>query len=588
MDTARLKRLADLLGWAGLVLVGVLSVAPLLLEHRPVSFVHSYKSLPAAWGSKGLVVFLMAGVIGFRAWLDARMDPRQGGAAFAVLVLLATAMTVFHWSLVDQRHLVGAPVPVRKWQEIQYLAVLNGEIHSQDGAWSTVPHVFRPLPYGFTRTLEIVTHDWVFACLAYRWFFTFWFVWAFYRFVRLFHSVARSLLSVGVLLVLYPLSIWYYYGQLTDPASHALYALGLIYVVQNRWVALALALALGVLAKETAVVLVAGYYLCYWRAGIPALSRTAVLVVGCVAAFLAARLPLGWKVGFDAINATSGLMIGTNLGFGRQVFNQGLAPHSQNYIQPLVFIGAFLPWIVAYWRSADRSLKVLFLTQVPLVLLSSLCFSWLNESRNYIPLLPILTSLAQPGRKGNRCPNRRATIDRQYAARRIPSRSACVACRGFTRMSRLMANAFSANPPSCSSFAPNSRSLAGTPTSARSRSTAATARSAASCSDNPATFSPRSRAMVANSFRRDGRLKRMTCGKSSPLPAPCEQWTAPPTGYSSAWTTATPTLENDSPASVAASAIPSRASRSAPWATARRRWVPISAIAFSARTSPYG
>jgi hypothetical protein len=203
-----------------------------------------------------------------------------------------------------------------------------------------------------------------------------------------------------VLLVLYPLSIWYYYGQLTDPASHALYSLGLIYVVQNRWVALALALALGVLAKETAVLLVAGYYLCYWRQGIRALAISAALIVSCVAAFLAARLPIGWSIDFNSINSTTGLMIGTNLGFGRQIFTGGLAPVSQNYIQPLVFFAAFVPWIVAYWRTADRSLKALFLTQVPLVLLSSLCFSWLYESRNYIPLLPILTSLVQPAQKG--------------------------------------------------------------------------------------------------------------------------------------------------------------------------------------------
>ena len=48
------------------------------------------------------------------------------------------------------------------------------------------PHQFRPLPYGFTRSLELVTGDWHFACLAYRWFFLYWFVWGFYRFVRLY------------------------------------------------------------------------------------------------------------------------------------------------------------------------------------------------------------------------------------------------------------------------------------------------------------------------------------------------------------------------------------------------------------------
>ena len=31
------------------------------------------------------------------------------------------------------------------------------------------------------------------------------------------------------------------------------------------------------------------------------------------------------------------------------------------------------------------------------------------------------------------------------------------------------------------------------------------------------------------------------------MPSPCEQWVAPPTGYSSAWVNATPTLANAKP-----------------------------------------
>ena len=46
-----------------------------------------------------------------------------------------------------------------------------------------------------------------------------------------------------MLLAFYPLSVWYYQGQLTDPLSHALFVLSLIYVVQDRWLALAASLA---------------------------------------------------------------------------------------------------------------------------------------------------------------------------------------------------------------------------------------------------------------------------------------------------------------------------------------------------------
>jgi hypothetical protein len=393
MNTARVSRFADWPGWIGLIGVAVVCLAPLVLEHKPVKFVSPKAPLVRAPAGKAIVIAVMALAVGARYWLDARQDSSHPWLAAGTLLLLATAMTADHWYIVDRNY------QHREWQAYQYGSVLNGDLESQIGAYSTIPHVFRPLPYGFVRSIELLTGDWVFSFVAYRWFFNFWFAWGYYRFVRLFHGSVRSLAGVGLLLVYYPMSIWFYWGQLTDPISHALFALALVYVVQNRSSLLAAALTLGVLAKETAVVLVPGYYLCYWRHGVRAFAIATLLALCCAAAFLAVRLPLGWSLNLDEINATSGLMIGTNLGTGNRIFNQGAAPNYQNYLQPLLFVVPFLPGAAIYWRSADRRLRALFLTQVPLVLLSSLCFSWLYESRNYIPLLPILTSIALRPRK---------------------------------------------------------------------------------------------------------------------------------------------------------------------------------------------
>src|SRR5262249_37035884 len=150
--------------------------------------------------------------------------------------------------------------------------------------------------------------DWLFACLAYRWFFTYWFLWACYRLARLFHPPGRALGTLAPVLLLYPLSILFYWGQLTDPLSHALFVLALVYVIQDRLIPLAAVLALGVLAKETVVLVVPAYWACYWRRGWPALFRSAFLGMACVAAYLAARLPLGWRLGYGNINGTEGLM----------------------------------------------------------------------------------------------------------------------------------------------------------------------------------------------------------------------------------------------------------------------------------------
>jgi hypothetical protein len=310
------------------------------------------------------------------------------------LVLLAAWLTALHWYMVDERPSYEVPGRTLQetWQRNLYLNVLNGVIVDTAGD-SQAPHVYRMLPYGFTRSLERVTRDWQFSCLAYRWFFLFWFLWFSCAFVARFHGPRALWLCLAVTGLLYPLSILFYWGQLTDPLSHALFVLALIYIVEDSWLPLLAALALGMGAKETAVVLVPAYGLCHWRQGLRALGKTALLGLACVAACLATRLPLGWAPGLGQLNGTEGLMIGTNLGIGEPLY-RGAAPTWQNYLQPLLFIVAFVPWIVAQWPQIDRRLRVLCCTLPPLVLLSSLCFSWLYESRNYMPLLPILASAA--------------------------------------------------------------------------------------------------------------------------------------------------------------------------------------------------
>ncbi len=202
-----------------------------------------------------------------------------------------------------------------------------------------------------------------------------------------------------MLVPLYPLSVCFYRGQLTDPMSHWLFALALVYVVEDRWVALAVVLAVGVLAKETIVVLVPGYLACYVRSGWAVISRCVVLTAAAVLAFLAVRLPYGWGPGYQQINGTEELMMASNLGVGHVLYVSGV-PLYQNYLQPALFIGIFIPLLWRRWPDLDGRLKALLVTVPPLVLASSVCFSWLYVSRNYVPLLPLLTTACVvPGRR---------------------------------------------------------------------------------------------------------------------------------------------------------------------------------------------
>jgi hypothetical protein len=369
---------------AGLGLLALLAVGPLMAEPRPVDFLPPYASEGMTLAAEAAVLLLMGLALAVRARLD-RGTERRPGRLTVLFAALAAAMTLCHWAEVDSD-------PVRmSWQRDDpgagYRTVLNRE--------GEAPHKYRPLPYGFVRLLEEVSRDWYFAIVAYRWFFTCWFLWASYRLARLFLGPGRALLTLAVPVLLYPLSVRHYFGQPTDPLSHTLFVLSLLYLLEDRPAALAAALALGVLAKETAVIVVPAYLACYWRRGLRAWLVTACLGAACVAAFLAARLPLGWSPGYGDINGTTGLMVGTNLGFGTPIASTTV-PLWENYLHPLLFVGPFLPFIAWRWRSLDPRLRALCLTLTPLLLASNVCFGWLYESRNYLPLVPLLATAAMP------------------------------------------------------------------------------------------------------------------------------------------------------------------------------------------------
>ncbi|HEV3236991.1 MAG TPA: hypothetical protein VGZ25_08385, partial [Gemmataceae bacterium] len=122
------------------------------------------------------------------------------------------------------------------------------------------------------------------------------------------------------------------------------------------------------------------------------IARTLLLLLVCTVAYLAARLPMGWGLDFGKFNNTSGLMILPNL-LGSDAYNPA-APLAINYALPLLFVGVFLPFIFHGWKRIDPKLRALFVTLVPLLLLTNLCFGWMYEARNYMPLAPLLATMA--------------------------------------------------------------------------------------------------------------------------------------------------------------------------------------------------
>lgn len=366
----------------GLTLLALVTVVPLLLAAWPMMDLAPLPSVALRGVAKAGVLLVLGLVLLARASFDRRTERHP--FALALLFLgLAEGMTGMHLDIVDS--------DLRRvdWQrDVIYPDVLN-HVGGQ------VPHSYRPLPYGFVRLIEVLTHDWLFAVVVYRWFFTWWFLWASYRLARRYHGPVMSLGVVVPIVLLYPASIWYYWGQLADPLSHALFILSVLYALENRPVAFIASLALGVAAKETVVLMVVAYVACRGRLS----PRTVAVALGaglaCMAAYLAVRLAACWRPGFANVNGLDALMIGTNLGIGEPIAFTTV-PLWMNYFHPLLFIGPFVPPIVAQYRQIDPALRRVVFSLVPPLLASNLCFGWLYESRNYMPAVPLLGTAALP------------------------------------------------------------------------------------------------------------------------------------------------------------------------------------------------
>ncbi len=368
---------------ASLTLLALLCIVPLLLEPHRNALLTPYPSTAATILTSAIVLFLMIVALTVRVHLDRPMEPRAA-MLMVLFAALAAWMTLMHWIEVDRR------AEAQKFQQRIYLQQFQGKHEA--------PHNYRPLPHGFVCLLERITHNWDFACVSYRWFFTVWFLWASFRLARRYLDANRALLTLLPLVLLYPLSILRYEGQLTDPLSHTLFVLAFLYLLEDRPIALAAALALGIVAKETVIIVAPAYLACYGRRGWRAWLITAALGGACVAAFLAVRLPLGWRLNYGNINGTSGLMIDLNLGFGPPIPDR-FPPLWENYLHVLLFVGLFLPVIAWRWRVLDPRLRALAVVVTPLLLISNVCFGWLYESRNYMPLVPLLATMALSRRR---------------------------------------------------------------------------------------------------------------------------------------------------------------------------------------------
>jgi hypothetical protein len=247
---------------------------------------------------------------------------------------------------------------------------------------SVLPHTYRFLPNSIVRWMELARVGFEPARDLYRLILGLLLFYAIYKYARLYCNYAGALFAMLLVAVIYPISFEYYAGQLTDPLSHLSFVLAFIFLETEEFALLLTTLIVGSLAKET-VLAMAGYYLLFCRKERHYRLKAATLCLAGVAIYFGVRL----------------FVLQGTMHYG-QVSNVPLEHVWENWQKddwPMPFlltIGALLPLLVLGWKETALSLKRQALFLLPVLVISNLFFSWLRETRNYMPLVFVLAVAA--------------------------------------------------------------------------------------------------------------------------------------------------------------------------------------------------
>ncbi len=243
---------------------------------------------------------------------------------------------------------------------------------------SVLPHSYRFLPNAIVFWLQIFRVDFAVASEIFRSLTGLVVFYALYRFGRLYTTYLGTLIAMMLVGLVYPVSFISYAGQLTDPLSHLSFLLAFIFLETDEFPFFLSALLIGSLAKETVLCLL-GFYLLFFRRQRGYLWKAPTLILTCLTAYFGIRtFVLHGVMQYNQVSGVRLWFIKANI---KDPF---WMPH-------LILTGlAYLPFLILGWKGTPLMLKRMFFYLLPLLLVTSGLFSWLNEARNYMPLVFVL------------------------------------------------------------------------------------------------------------------------------------------------------------------------------------------------------
>ncbi|MDQ2843209.1 MAG: hypothetical protein M3Y72_19660 [Acidobacteriota bacterium] len=291
------------------------------------------------------------------------------------LVFLLTSLTNdIHRYYVD-RSSIGSDISHLAWQvELQRLVIQLSP--------AVAPHSYRFLPNALVRWLEFLRVGFEPARDIYRLIVGLILFYAVYRYARLFTNYGGALIALLLAALIYPISFEYYLGQLTDPLSHLSFVLAFIFLETGDFAFLLTTILLGSLAKET-VLAMAGYYVLFCRKDAHYPAKSVTLCLSSLATYFGVRFwVLHGAMQYKQVSGVTPAHVWINWRSGRWF--------------PLfcLSVGALLPFLILAWKRTPAVLKQQVLFLLPVLFISGLFFSWLDETRNFMPLVFVLAVVA--------------------------------------------------------------------------------------------------------------------------------------------------------------------------------------------------
>lgn len=303
---------------------------------------------------------------------ESRHLTRRHALALVFLILVLTKITNrVHEYTVDYGPNAFAGVQNTVWQNMLEDRVIQRVRFD-------APHAARFLPNSVVRWLQLAGWGFPQARDLYRLVFGMLLFYAVYRYARVFSGHAGAIIAVLLTAAIFPVSYQYYVGQLTDPMSHLSFVLAFLFIEREDFPFLLATLVIGGLAKES-VLAMAGYYALFGRKDRRYPIKVVTLLVCCAAVYLGVRmLVLGGPMEYRDISGVSIEHVIRNLSDSRW---------------PYVFLltaGALTPVLALGWKQTPLSLRRLAVYLIAVLFVSSAFFSWLVETRNFMPAVIVL------------------------------------------------------------------------------------------------------------------------------------------------------------------------------------------------------